>query len=333
MRPIYLAATLFVALAFPQDVKRQVLSSQDRIDGPFAGEFHISDFQVFEDGNVIYAEEGTKGTGGKSERTTYRAILPSDEMRRLVELLESQEIRSLPTKISSKTRPMDFFWQKSLEIGRPDKTQKIQIENFYPFLNLNGPAYPKAVIELECRLQSIETEVAKRPHGEDDWCKELLVGKSETPDESAHADCHEVEAQPAIVAGEGWGAVRLGAASKTVDAILGEGQPGRRYSQVYFKDYPQKGIQVSFENTSNTVHAIYFYNGQRDSGQFEVFCGRTNSGVNWKSSVDEVKKAYGHPSAEFSGAYAGVVSQRLAFEGIDFRFENGKLVRIGIPGH
>jgi hypothetical protein len=29
----------------------------------------------------------------------------------------------------------------------------------------------------------------------------------------------------------------------------------------------------------------------------------------------------------------GVTSKRLVFEGIDFRFENEKLVRIGIPGN
>jgi hypothetical protein len=46
-----------------------------------------------------------------------------------------------------------------------------------------------------------------------------------------------------------------------------------------------------------------------------------------------VKKAYGQPSAEFSGTYEEVAWKRLVFEGIDFRFENGKMVRIGIPGN
>jgi len=184
-------------------------------------------------------------------------------------------------------------------------------------------------------LQDIETEVTKRSHpkNEDDWCKELLEGKRETSVEPAQADCREDEAQPTIVAGEGWGPVRMGAASKTVDPFLGDGQPGSRYSDVYFKDYPRKGVQVSFENTSNTVHAIYFYNGQRDGRRIGVFCGHTNSGINWQSSVDEVKKTYGHPTAEFSGADSGGTWQRLVFAGIDFRFENGMMVRIGIPGH
>jgi hypothetical protein len=35
---------------------------------------------------------------------------------------------------------------------------------------------------------------------------------------------------------------------------------------------------------------------------------------------------------EFSGTDSGGIRGRLVFAGIDFRFENGKLVRIGIPG-
>src|SRR5580692_7085765 len=83
MRFICLMVTLFVAFTFPQDGTRQILSSHDRIDGPFGGEYHVSDLQVFEDGKVIYTEERTKSMGGKPEHSTYQATLPSDEMRRL----------------------------------------------------------------------------------------------------------------------------------------------------------------------------------------------------------------------------------------------------------
>jgi hypothetical protein len=174
---IYLPdGNLCIALAFPQDVRRQVISAHDRIDGPLGGEYHVSDLQVFENGEVIYAEEGTKSMGAQPERSTFQTTLPSDEMRRLAERLGRQDIQSLPTKISPKTRPTDFSWQKSVETNRLDKLKKCNIENFYPFLNLHGPVYPKAVIELECRLQDIETEVTKRspPKDEGNWCKELL---------------------------------------------------------------------------------------------------------------------------------------------------------------
>ena len=108
---------------------------------------------------------------------------------------------------------------------------------------------------------------------------------------------------------------------------------GRKYSQVFFKDYALKGIQVSFENDSGMVHSIYFFNGQRDSPEFRVFCGQVDKGINWQSSIEEVKKAYGEPIAEFSGSDSGGTWKRLVFDGIDFRFENGKLVSIGVPGN
>jgi hypothetical protein len=333
MRHAHLTAILLVSFGvLAQDAKRPVLSSHDRTDGPFGGEYHISDLQVFEDGSVVYAEESRKSSSDKPELSTYQATLPSDEMQRLAQLLASQDFRSLPARIPSQTRPVDFFWQKSVEIKRVDKTQEIQIENFYPFLNRHGPVYPNALIELECRLQDVEAEITKRSHtsDEDNWCKELLEDKSSA--KPVQASCREDAVRPTIVIGEGWGPVRLGADSKAVDAFLGGGQPGNRYRDVHFKDYPGMGVQVSFENKSDRVHAIFFYNGQRDSEEMGIFCGHINNGINWQSSVEEVKKTYGKPTAEFAGSDAGGTWQRLVFTGADFRFENGKMVRIGIPG-
>lgn len=107
--------------------------------------------------------------------------------------------------------------------------------------------------------------------------------------------------------------------------LLAEGRTSRKYAHVCFKDYGLKGIQVSFENDSSRVHNMYFYNQQRDSPEFGVFCGEVDKGINWQSSVEDVKRAYGQPTAEFSGTYLGVISKRLMFEGIDFRFENEKM--------
>jgi hypothetical protein len=159
-------------------------------------------------------------------------------------------------------------------------------------------------------------------------CKAAATSVAPSP-----VDCQVGEGQPKIVAGEGWGPVRIGAASKTVDAFLGEVRRSRKYAHVYFKNYELKGVQVSFENDSDTVHAMFFYNGQQDSPEFGVFCGEVDKGINWQSSVEDVKRTYGQPTAEFSGSYLGVTSKRLVFKGIDFRFENERMVRIGIPGN
>jgi len=69
------------------------------------------------------------------------------------------------------------------------------------------------------------------------------------------------------------------------------------------------------------VHSIYFYNGQRDKPEFRTFCGRVDRGINWQSSVDDVKAAYGQPTAGFSGTDSGGTWKRLLFDGIDLRFE------------
>lgn len=184
-------------------------------------------------------------------------------------------------------------------------------------------------------MQDIEAEVAKGspPKAEDNWCTDLLGTNGDPSVEPAHVECREDAAQPTIVPDEGWGQLRIGTAATAIDALLGDGQTGHTYKGVYFKDYPPKGIQVSFESPSNTVHAIYFYNGQRGDEQFAVFCGHTSNGINWKSSVDEVKSKYGHPTADYSGTDSRGAWQRLAFDGIDFRFENGRMVRIGVPGN
>lgn len=157
--------------------------------------------------------------------------------------------------------------------------------------------------------------------------------QSET--KTAQADCHEDSTPSTIVAGVGWGPVHIGAAFKDVDAFLGEGEVTSRYRDSYFKDYTQKGVQVLFESadgTNGTVRAIFFYNRQRDHDEFATFCGDTNKNINWRSSVEDVKKAYGQPTEEFSGTDTGGSWNRIVFAGIDFRFENKRMVTIGVPG-
>lgn len=136
-----------------------------------------------------------------------------------------------------------------------------------------------------------------------------------------------------IIVGKGWGDVSLGAKRKVVDKLLGKFvTDGRVYDDVYFVDYLSKGIQVSFNSKANTVHAIYFYNKQFREQHFAVFQGKTEKGIHWKSTLDEVLTAYGKPINHYSGDGFAGPWHRLVYEGIDFRFESEVLVRIGIPG-
>lgn len=136
-----------------------------------------------------------------------------------------------------------------------------------------------------------------------------------------------------IIAGKGWGKVSLGADRKTVDKLLGKFETdGRVYGDVYFIDYLSKGVQVSFSNKTHKVQAIYFYNKQLREQHFAVFKGKTEKGINWEATLEQVLSAYGTPLNHYSGDGFAGSWHRLEYEGIDFRFENNVLVRIGIPG-
>ena len=170
---------LLVSLCSAQTANRPILISKNRINGPLGGEYHLEDLQVQMDGRVVYTEEGTRIMGRPATRNSYETTLTSDEMQGLAKLLDSRDVRSLPKKIGSKTQPIDFFWQKSLEIARPGGTQNIQVQNFYPFLNLHGSAYPWGLIELECKLQEVQAKASKRSKGDQaDWCKDILAKRS-----------------------------------------------------------------------------------------------------------------------------------------------------------
>ena len=140
------------------------------------------------------------------------------------------------------------------------------------------------------------------------------------------SDQPDNSSEPLIVAGAGWGKVALSVDRKTVESVLGEGQSGSQFDKVYFINYPSKGIEISYNRNNDTLRAVFFYNGQRQYESFATFQGRTDKGVDWKSSPNDAIRAYGNPKQD----YKGDRWRRIAFHGIDFRWENGALVRIGI---
>jgi len=135
-----------------------------------------------------------------------------------------------------------------------------------------------------------------------------------------------------IVAGYGWGAVHLGATKEEVEAIIGSGDFFAQYSDIYFVDYPSMGLQISFQTSDDKINAIFFYNHQQGSERFATFQGETSTGISWNSSLKEVLSAYGSPILNYQGVNEGIPWVRVGFDGIDFRFENNKMVRISVPG-
>jgi hypothetical protein len=136
---------------------------------------------------------------------------------------------------------------------------------------------------------------------------------------------------PDIVAGQGWGAVRLDASKRTIEKALGKFPEIDPVGDVYFVEYADQGIQLSFATKTNKVVAIFFYNKQLRKDHFSTFAGKTSKGIDWNSTEAEVIEAYGKPKEDYSGGYS-VMWRRMVYDGIDFRFENNIMVRIGIPG-
>jgi hypothetical protein len=117
-----------------------------------------------------------------------------------------------------------------------------------------------------------------------------------------------------------------------VKSILGLPDSQSEYKDVSFHDYHSKGVQVSYDVPAYRVRALFFYNEQASKPEFASFKGQTDQHIGWQSSRADVVKAYGEPLREYGGDDEGVSWNRLVYSLIDFRFVNGKLVRIAIPG-
>ena len=172
MRFQFLATIFFLSLfAFAKDAPRPILVSHNDIKGPRLDQVHTEELKIFPDGRISYKEQGNdRKTGSFSIRLT------PQKLGQLTKLIDSQEIRSLPAEIPSQIRTIDYNWDKKVDLYRKGSQQTVAIRNFYPLLNSHRPAYPKALIELECMLQDIQRRAAKRsaPTGDENWCPEAL---------------------------------------------------------------------------------------------------------------------------------------------------------------
>lgn len=170
MRFLFLFATCFCGLLlFAKDTPKAMLVSHNDIKGPVIGNTHIEDLEIFADGRVRYSESGNDRKTG-----VFNTTLTPAQLHKLTVLLNSKEMRAVPAEIPSQIKVVDFDWEAQLNISHGSSRQTIAIKNFYPLLNTQLPAYPKALIELECILRDVQARATKRPiHTEEaDWCPE-----------------------------------------------------------------------------------------------------------------------------------------------------------------
>lgn len=170
MRFIFLVVTFFCGLLlFAKDTPKAMLISHNDIKGPIIGFTHTEDIEIFADGRVRYSEAGNDRKTG-----TFNIRLTPAQLHHLTTLLNSKEMRAVPAEIPSQIKVVDFDWEAQLKIQHSSGRQIIAIKNFYPMMNTQRPAYPKALIELECMLRDLRARATKRPiPAEDqDWCPE-----------------------------------------------------------------------------------------------------------------------------------------------------------------
>ena len=174
MRFRFLALILLLPFfALAKDAPSPMLVSHNDIKGPLQEEAHTEDLTIFADGRVSYKEQGNDRKTG-----SFFIRLTPQKLHRLTILIESKEIRSLPAEIPSQIRTIDYNWEKKMDLFRKGSKQTVAIRNFYPLLNTQRPAYPKALLQLECILQEIQRSASKRPAptGDENWCP-LVLGE------------------------------------------------------------------------------------------------------------------------------------------------------------
>ena len=143
---------------------------------------------------------------------------------------------------------------------------------------------------------------------------------------------NKLNQQNDLITAKGWGKVQLGTKKKEVEKVLGKPEILDPINDVIFAEYPSKGIDVSYLTKSKTVNAIFFYNNERfSSRKYAVFPNsKTDKGVDWNSTEEELIDLYGIPKEDYKGVDSGGTWRRIVYEGMDFRFESERMVRIGI---
>ena len=172
MRFQFLAVICIFALSvFAKDAPGPILVSHNDIKGPRLDQSHTEDLKIFPDGRISYQE-----AGNDRKTASFETRLTPKTLQRLNLLKDGKEMRLVPAEIGSQIRTLDYNWDTKLELHRAGSQQTVVIKNFYPLLNAHRPAYPKALIELECMLQDIQRQATKRPppEGAENWCPEVL---------------------------------------------------------------------------------------------------------------------------------------------------------------
>lgn len=144
---------------------------------------------------------------------------------------------------------------------------------------------------------------------------------------------------PAIVAGQGWGRVEIGATRSQVEFILGQpeffGIDSSKPEESY-ATYFQKGVVVVYKTKGLAVTMLRFignaalYSGGKS--KFSSFQGKPDKGLAWNSTGSQVVAAYGTPvKREAYEDYPNKVEiANLHYPGIHLVLKGDKLLQVNI---
>jgi hypothetical protein len=155
-------------------------------------------------------------------------------------------------------------------------------------------------------------------------------GPAKPKDAKTSAGNREPNSGITIVPGQG--VFSVGTKRAELEAVIGDGETGSRYDDVYFVEYPKAGVQVSYKNEKDVVHVMFLYNSEPRYASFIRPIVKTDKGIDWSATPKDIMKAYGKPQKDFGDESPARSWRRLEYPGIDFRFEGERLVRIGILG-
>lgn len=137
-----------------------------------------------------------------------------------------------------------------------------------------------------------------------------------------------------ILPGSGLARTVVGASREQIELSLGKGEnlePAFHQAETDIVEYRSSRVIAVFGRDSNLLQAVYFHAGPQYVQPISTF--KTDKGLNWYASIADIRAAYGKPLAENSGVYDALKTIQwrvLEYSGIEFRFENERLVRIGV---
>ena len=140
----------------------------------------------------------------------------------------------------------------------------------------------------------------------------------------------------ALLPGVGLGKIlAIGSQRDYIERVLGKGDglaPAYSGAEADMVEYRSARVIAFYEQSSKVLEAIYFHAGPRWTNE-DVPTFKTDKGIRWSATVSDVRRAYGKPVSFNSGRYDALSTVEwkvLEYPGIEFRFENERLVRIGV---